>query len=221
MGQGDGLMPGHNVQLSVLPVDTDEDRGKFLLTAHSEVINHGAIKVEEAFRDLLETGAWRSYTFPDGTHHEWLDREFDYFVSSWLASQDDQRWELVKRSLVSRDVIMAIADHTGGHLDGDGRRSLEEVRSQFPGVTVEAIKMVSDRERTIALDEAKRREYLVDETSTAHGIAKPNVKRWQVHYSDGDLAAAIVAKLKQDPKLAKIVYNELRSGTRPDTKKWR
>ena len=69
----------------VLPVDTDEDRGKFLLTAHSEVINHGATIVEETFRDLLESGAWRSYTFPDGTHHEWLEREFDYFVSSWLA----------------------------------------------------------------------------------------------------------------------------------------
>ena len=62
-------MAGHNVHLSVLPVDTDEDRGKFLFTAHSEVVNHGAIIVEETFRDLLETGAWRSYTYPDGTHH--------------------------------------------------------------------------------------------------------------------------------------------------------
>ena len=59
--------------------------------------------------------------------------------------------------------------------------------------------MVSDRERTVALDEEKRREYLADETITAHGLAKPNVKRWQVHYSDSDLADAIVAKLEQDP----------------------
>lgn len=212
-------MAGHNVHLSVLPVETDEERGKFLLTAHSEVINHGAIKVEETFRDLLETGAWRSYTFPDGTHHEWLEREFDYFVSSWLASQGDQHWELVKRNLVSRDVIMMMADHSGGGERQGERRSVDRVRSQFPGIKVEPIKMVSARERTIALDEAKRRKYVGDEALPAERLVRPGARKWTVHFRDGDLAAAIIAKLEQDPDIAEAVYRKLHSVYRPEARK--
>jgi hypothetical protein len=206
-----------------MPVDTDEDRGKFLLTAHGQVVNNGAIKVEETFRDLLESGAWRSYTFPDGTHHEWLEREFDYFVSSWLASQGDQRWELVKRNLVSRDVTMMLADHSGGPERQDERRSIDRVRDQLPGVKVEPIQLVSARERTIALDDDKRREYIGDETIPAERLVRPAGRKWTVHYNAsadgssnvGDLAAAVVAKLEQEPDLAKAVHNRLDSRLRP------
>jgi hypothetical protein len=202
-------MASYNVRLHGLPVDTDEDRGKFLLTAHSEIVNNGTSKVEEAFRDLLESGAWRSYTFPDGTHHTWLEREFDYFVSSWLASQDDQRWESVRRNLVSRDVIMAMADHSGGPVARNERRSIDDVREQFPGVGVEPIQMVSIRERTVALDADKRRAYLADETVTPHKLIV-RARRWIVHHTgDTDLAEAIVAKLQQDPDLVASVYRKL------------
>lgn len=215
-------MASHNVHLHGLPVDTDEQRGQFLLTAHSEVINNGSTKVEEAFRDLLETDAWRSYTYPDGTHHEWLEREFDYFVSAWLASQDDQRWETTRRNIVSRDVIVAMADHSGGAIAHGERRPLEEVRRQFPGVTIEATKVVSSAERTVALDPERRKRFLADEKKSTRGLNRPRAREWRVFFTEEvEPADAIVAKLNQDPDLAKEVLNLLRSGTRSDTKKGR
>ena len=176
--------------------------------------------VEEAFRDLLETGAWRSYTFPDGTHHEWLEREFDYFVSSWLASQDDQRWESVRRNLVSRDVIIMMADHSGGSVTPGERRKIDDVREQFPGVAIKPIQLVSERERTVPLDEEKRRAYLADVTVTPHKLVD-RTKRWRVQYTppDTELADAIVAKLKQNQKLARAVYSKLHAVYRSEAQK--
>ena len=198
-------MASRNVRLSVLPTATDTERGEYLLKAHSEIINNGAIKVEEAIRDLLETDAWRSYTYPDGTHHEWFEREFDYFVSSW----SDTPWDAVRRNIVSRDVITAMADHSGGGVKTGERRSLDEVRRHFPGVTIEAIKLISDDDRTNAGDPKRRQEFL-DATRSPSSLARPAARKWQVNYTEGtDPAEAIVAKLNQDPDLALDVYRKL------------
>ena len=122
---------------------------------------------------------------------------------------------------MSRDVIMMMADHSGGPTVRGERRTLDEVSDQYPGVTIETLQMVSKRERTIALDEDLRRDYLADENSTPHSLASSRALKWQVNLTeDADLADAIVAKLlQQDSKLAKKVYNKLDSEFRPRAKR--
>lgn len=192
------------------PVETDVDRGRFVLAARGDIVNNGARVVEDRIRELLETGAWRSYTYPDGTHHEWLDREFDYFMCAWIISANTE-WEYVKRNIVSPDVKLLLADHSG-ITDGRAqeRRALDEIRDQFPAVHIEPITLVTEYERSVAAkDEATRKAYLAGQV-TAHRVVRTTRRRWEVDYRDEtSLAGLIVAKLERDPQLAEDVHRRL------------
>jgi hypothetical protein len=200
------------------PVETDTDRGRFVLAARGDIMNNGARVVEDRIRELLESGAWRSYTYPDGTHHQWLNREFDYFMCAWIISANTE-WEFVKRNIVSPDVKLLLAEHSGT-TDGkaEDRRAVEHIRDQFPGVDIQPITLISEHERRVAhLTDENRSAYL--NGASARKLARAGLRTWKVEYRDNDdLAGLIVAKLEREPGLAKAVYNHLRSGTRSDGK---
>lgn len=190
-------------------MSSDKERGARILKARDKIINNGARLVEQEIRELLETGDWRSYTYPDGTHHEWLDREFDYFMCAWIAGENTE-WELVKRNIVSPDVKLMLADHSGTtETKGIDRRSVEDVRNQFPHVHIETINLVGKDERGVAkLGPKARAKYVAGDS--AHKIVRKDRQRWIVHHvGSQDLAAAIVAKLAADPELERNVYRQL------------
>jgi len=184
---------------------TDAERGKLILESTSLIRNNGAAIVEDVIEDLLRSGAWQTYTFPDGTHHEWLDREFDYFVS---AQQFD--WDKIKRNITKPGVLCLVADSSGRSPNpGNHRRALDEIKVQFPHVTM--VKLVSDHVRDIAANKTKRRQYERNGNVTRAVEGSPwvfRVKRSSDATID-DRADAIVARLLDDPALAKRVYQKL------------
>jgi hypothetical protein len=189
----------------------DKARGRAVLAAQAKIINNGAIVVQDEIARLLETGTWRSYTYPSGDHHEWLVREFDYFMSAWLR-HESKTWDDVKANIWSEDVKAMLAKHHGGQVKADERRTPEKAGEQVVG-GVEAIRLTSEDRRRIAHKGVVR-----EPQKTITELARPQQKRWIVT-TKGDLASAIVAKLLRQPNVAKDVYRKLHSVYRPDSKK--
>ena len=184
--------------------ETDSDRGKLILESTSLIRNNGAVVVEDVIEDLLRSGAWRAYTFPDGSHHEWREREFDYFLS---AQQFD--WEKIKRNITKPDVLCLVADHFGGPTGSENRRTLDEVREQFPHVR--AIKLVSDHVRTAAADTVRRTHF--EREGHIGKVIEGSPWVFRVKRKSGasieEQADAIVARLLDEPALAKRVWQKL------------
>lgn len=190
---------------------SDTERGKLILESTSLIRNSGGFVIEDVIEDLLRSGAWRTYTFPNGTHHEWLDREFDYFVS---AQQFE--WDKIRRSITKPEVLCLIADHSGaGPGAGKERRALEEVRDQFPHV--ELVKLVSDHIRKAAGSKTKRSRF--ERTGNIMEAAEGS-RPWEFKVrrrpetSVDERAQAIVAKLQQDDELRRRVYQLLSNDDR-------
>lgn len=195
---------------------TDAERGKLILESTSLIRNSGAFVIEDVIDDLLRSGAWRTYTFPDGTHHEWLDREFDYFVS---AQQFE--WDKMKRSITKPAVLCLVADHSGTSENAaTDRRALDELRDQFPCVRFE--KLVSDHVRTIAANTKKRAAF--ERNGKVMAAATPD-KPWEFRVkrtadsSIDERAQAIVDQLLDDPKLAKRIHQMLDASVRTQRRK--
>lgn len=186
---------------------TDADRGKLILDSASRIRNHGAFVIEDVIEGLLRSGAWRTYTFPNGDHHEWLDREFDYFISSQQLD-----WEYIGRTIVKPEVLVLLAQHSGpSPTAGPDRRALEDVRSQFPHLAL--VHLVSDDVRKISVDKTKSKAFIASGRTRAPSRGYKDwifqVKR-KPDASIDDKARAIVEKLqKKEPEVAKRVYQML------------
>lgn len=184
--------------------ETDTDRGRLILESTSLIRNSGAFVIEDVIEDLLRSGSWRAYTFPDGTHHEWLDREFDYFVS---AQQFE--WDKIKRSITKPEVQTLLADYSGrSEKAAKDRRAIAEIQQQFPHV--EFKKLVSDHVRDIASSKNKRSTF--EQNGKVMAAVTPD-KPWEFRVkraadsSLDDRAKALIAKMDAD--LRKRVYQLL------------
>lgn len=198
--------------MSGYDLTTPEGRGQALIKAHSRILNAGTFRVQDTVRDLIEHDLWRSYSYR-ARRFEWLGREFDYFVQAWMSSDDPvYEWSVLRRNIVDPELIMSIADRSGGPVDGVERRSLDELQAQLSGPSVANLKLVSDDERQAASDDVKRAKFLAGKSATT--ASRPGRQTWKIDYRDStadQLADRIVTKLNEDPDLANEVYRKLHS----------
>lgn len=195
-------------EVASMPDTDDPQRGAKILRASSAMRNISAGYIIEYVRLLLGTGCWRSYTFPNGDHHEWLAAEFDYFLSA--IEHDPQLVDLAVRVSGDRDLITRIAEASNQKREPDDRRPLDEVRALpriGPFIDRYMLGGRNVHEKVLSSSEAKA-SYLAGVSARD---ARRRSKRWEVQCAhDEDLAAAIAARLLKDPDLARDVLNALR-----------
>lgn len=138
-------------ELRHIDVRDDSERGEAVLTAASAIQNVKSANIADFLRWLLDSGAWRSYTYPNGDHYEFREREFDYFcaqidldptIANTAARAVDDNELLVamtEASLVSRgwlahDVERKPAQGGGARPDRSKRRSVDEITVTYPAL---------------------------------------------------------------------------------------
>ena len=68
-------------ELRQLDARSDKERGEAVLSAAMKIHNIASAVVCDFMRWLLDSEAWRSFTYPNGDHYEFREQEFDYFVA--------------------------------------------------------------------------------------------------------------------------------------------
>ena len=171
--------------------------------------------------DLIDSGVWRDYTTPVGTHFTFGECEFDYFLAAVEVDATTIRWAYLKAAEVEDLTAKQhrLADITGkGAPPPEGaRRPWTEVADVYAtdksgaGARIRSwgesgVSLVTAGTRTRAANPAHRAAAEAGLTV----VARPKEKVWRVRWSDDKAAAqAVVAKLTEDPDLAREVFNLL------------
>jgi len=173
---------------------------------------------------LIDSGDWRDFTTPSGTHFQFQDCEFDYFL---LAMEVDPT--IVRHAYLYADDVdglvakqLRLADITGRGKAADGARRprkqvADELRGEPSGAAarIRAVQdnagrwFVTKRTGMLARDTARRRKA---EQGKPVRRDRPNEKVWRVRWSDEkSTAEAITEKLLTQPQLAAEVLQKLDS----------
>lgn len=192
-----GVMAGH--------LEDDEDAGELLLTVRSVITNLKHDNIADAIRVVLDSQAWRSYTYPSGEHYEFLPREFDYF----LAQQDIDPRMVKDAALYTNDAeLRVLLVESSLDKPGDDRRNVDEITAAYPALTRWLDKYGLRALGTTLLYESPTAR--AKTKKGAGGNEAANRRDWTVAvFGDGSLAEAIVRKLTRDPVLAEEVRDLL------------
>jgi hypothetical protein len=176
-------------------------------TLISQVRNARFGEMVSYLEELINTGIWQDFTTPEGTHFEFRDGEFDYFLA---AMEIDP--EVVKRAYIYAKDVDGLADKQTRLADITGRGMPRERRERKAVAEIYGERVlryepvVTRRVASVAADPERRREY----ESTGKGRALPGEKMWRVRWSDQRSEAEVIAaRLLQDPELAHEVYKIL------------
>lgn len=110
-------------------VHDEGSRGDFILRVHSAVINLKSDNLGDLMRLLLDSGAWRSYTYPSGDHYEFRAREFDYFLAQFDV--DPRLVADAARHLRDSELRVQLVEASLPE-EGEDRRSVEEIVAAYP-----------------------------------------------------------------------------------------
>lgn len=173
---------------------------------------------------LIDSGDWRDFTTPVGTHFQFKECEFDYFLLSMEVDPTIVRHAYLYATDV--DGLAAkqfrLADITGrGKEPPEGARRpwtavAKELESDPSGAAArigagqgENTRFVNERTGQLARDAKRRR---AAEAGKRVSRDRPNQKVFQVKWtSDRPAAEVITEKLLKDPDLAEAVYKKLHS----------
>lgn len=172
---------------------------------------------------LIDSGVWRDYTTPVGTHFTFRECEFDYFLAAEQVDATTIRWAYIKAADVD-DLIAKqhrLADITGkGAPPAEGdRRPWAEVADAYGGDPSGAgarIRSWGDNGLSIVTDARARMAANAEHRAAAEAgltvMTRPKEKVWRVRWSDDRAAAqAVVEKLTEDPDLADEVFKIMRA----------
>lgn len=191
-------------------VVSEAERGEFLLRVHSAVANLKHDNIADLVGLILETGAWRSYTYPSGEHYEFRAREFDYF----LAQQDiDPRMVRDAASYSDDGELRALLVESSLDVVNEDRRSVEEIVQVYPrlGPWLEKYGLRALGPKA-AYDGPAARERMKSGGSTSSNAVR---QRWEVVSPDPDsLPGAIARRLERDGIAGEVVEELVRLGVR-------
>ena len=132
-------------ELRLIDTDTDETRGEAVLSASSAILNVKSYNIADFLRVLLKSDAWRSFTYPNGDHYEFREREFDYFCAH--IDLDPRLATEATRLVGDQKLLVAMAEASlaPGHWnphdeeregvrqpDRSKRRSIDEIIATYP-----------------------------------------------------------------------------------------
>lgn len=157
--------------------------------------------------ELIDTGIWRDFTTPEGTHFEFREGEFDYFLA---AMEIDP--EVVKRAYIhAKDVgeltekRLRLADITGRGSKDVNRREPKEIAEAYGDRVLRYPPVVTENVMRAARNPGRR-------DAVRLGAPPERVVRnyWTAEWTgDASPVKAIAAKLLDDPELAHEVYKIL------------
>ena len=168
--------------------------------------------------ELIDSGAWRDFTTPIGTHFQFEACEFDYFLAAQEIDATTLRHAYVHAAEPTK--LMRLADITGKGSKTDDRRPREDVAKEYdsdPAGAGMRIRewagetVVTERTARLAANSRLRKDYIAGKIKRA----RPQETQWKVTWSDADksTAQAIADKLLVDPDLAHEVYKLLHAGS--------
>lgn len=179
-----------------------------------EMVNH--------LEQLIDSGEWRDFTTPAGTHFRFRDCEFDYFLAAMEIDPTLVRWAYLKaddvEDLAKKQIRLADITGRGRAIHPAERRDdAEEVAREYDvdpsgaGARIREWKranaVVTERTAKIAADPARRHAVEAGEKVPR---TEPTQQRWDVRWHDERPAAEVIAaRLLKDPDLAREVYNIL------------
>lgn len=173
--------------------------------------------IVERTEELIDSGLWRDYTTPAGTHFEFLPKEFDYFLSAFGDVDEAIIRHAYGRNGNDARLWLRLCDITGrGERPAPTeRRPAEDVAEQYAtdpsgaGKRIKELALVSAGHAAVAADDSRRAAAVAgaDLRGTLDGR-----KCWRVRWRDDRPAAAVIAaKLLEDPDLAHEVYLKLKA----------
>ena len=184
-------------------VENESDRGQFLQRVHSAVANLKHDNIADLVGLILDTGAWRSYTYPNGEHYEFRAREFDYF----LAQQDiDPRMVRDAASYAEDGELRALLVESSLDVVNEDRRSVEEITEAYPKLRpwLEKYGLRVLGPKTAYENPAARERVKAGKT------AEPFRARW--YFPDPDptaMAKTIAARLRERPEVLEALVEEM------------
>jgi hypothetical protein len=175
---------------------------------------------------LINSGDWRDFTTPAGTHFQFQECEFDYFLLSMEVDPTIVRHAYLYATDVEELAAkqFRLADITGrGKKPREGaRRPWREVATEYesdPSGAAARIcagqgensRYVNERTAQMAADPKRRRDA---EAGKPVKRNDPKEKVFQVKWKTDRPAAEVIAeKLLKDRDLAEAVYKKLRSSS--------
>ena len=181
---------------------------------------------------LIDSGDWRDFTTPAGTHFQFQECEFDYFLLSMEVDPTIVRHAYLYATDVEGLVAkqFRLADITGrGKKPKEGARRpwrdvAKEYESDPSGAAAriragqsESSRFVNESTGQMAADPKRRRDA---EAGKPVKRNNPKEKVFQVKWkTDRPAAEVITEKLLKDPDLAEAVYKNLHSSSVGNTAK--
>ena len=178
----------------------------------------------EHLEQLIESGIWRDFKTPVGTHFVFRAKEFDYFLAAQEIDPTVVRYAYLKaegiEDLSAKQLRLADITGRGKKAPSDERRSAAEVARLYgadpsgAGARIRAwhetnSAVVSDPiRRAAAARNPEQREALESGQATQR---RPR-HSWRVEWENDRATAEMIAtKLLRDPALAREVYKRLHS----------
>lgn len=171
--------------------------------------------------DLIDSGVWRDYTTPVGTHFTFGECEFDYFLAAMEVDATTIRWAYIKAEDVDELTVKQhrLADITGkGEPPAEGeRRPWTEVADRYADDKSGAgarIRSWAEKGLSVVPRSRARVAANADQRAAAEAglVIQSKEKVWRVRWSDDKAAAqAVVEKLAEDPDLANEVFKIMRA----------
>ncbi len=172
---------------------------------------------------LIDSADWRDFTTPAGTHFQFQECEFDYFLLAMEVDPTIVRHAYLHATdvdqLAAKQFRLADITGRGRKADEGARRPWKQMADELegePSGAAERIRaaqenasswFVTKRTGMLARDAARRRKA---EQGKSVRRDRPNEKVWRVRWSDDkSTAGAIAEKLLAEPQLAEEVYKKL------------
>lgn len=186
------------------------------LISHIRNARYGEM-VEHSER-LIDSGAWRDYTTPIGTHFQFESCEFDYFLA--VQEVDPTLVRHAYASAADPPKLLRLADITGrGQTPNNGdRRPAEEVAKLYvtdpsgAAARIEAWRDVSVVAPTVSRIAGSKTARAAVEAGKEPVRARPR-RQWRAerHDDPATQAQAIVDRLADDPTVEERVFKILRA----------
>ena len=171
---------------------------------------------------LIDSADWRDFTTPAGTHFQFQECEFDYFLLAMEVDPTIVRhaylYAIDVEGLAAKQFRLADITGRGNKPKEDARRAWREVAKECesdPSGAAARIRagqksrFVNESTGQIAADPKRRRDA---EAGKPVKRNDPKEKVFQVKWkTDRPAAEVITEKLLKDPDLAEAVYEKLHS----------
>ena len=226
-------------ELRQTDVGSDQNRGEAVLSASSKIKNVDSATIVDFMHWLLDSGAWRSFTYPNGEHFEFLEREFDYFCAQ--IDVDPNLVNEAARAVNDNALLVAMAEASlttngwnphdvehevrpqGGRAPGPDRskrRSVDEITATYPSLRpwLDKYALTGDRWSPPLggkkLHESKRVRVAVGKGSTTSAAMVR--QRFEVNGGQDTDLAELIARRLVEKDLADDVYRHLDAAKRKE-----